>query len=241
MEVCVVMSEILLDLNPLEVRAALEGRLKAIRRPLWPQPHPGFLARGLAGIAPQWPMQNGFLWFMRDNMSELVPSQYGAPGDVLVGREAWTIPDRAQPCVRCGVIHPATHLDGCPYATYPALYRADFDEQSAQGLKWRRADTMPEWAIRLRLKVLDPQIQRIQAVTEAQALEEGFRSDPGPTPEEIFEMSREEPALALALGAGQFPAKFMLISTWNLDYKERPTLYWKANPFTWRSAVEVLR
>jgi hypothetical protein len=50
-------------------------------RAIKPQPHPAFLARGVCGVVPQWPMQDGVRWFMADNLSELVPCPYGKPGD----------------------------------------------------------------------------------------------------------------------------------------------------------------
>ena len=69
-----------LKLTRAESRAYAAGE-RRFWRAMKPQPHPGFLARGVLGVVPQWPQQDGVRWFMGDGMSELVSSPYGKPGD----------------------------------------------------------------------------------------------------------------------------------------------------------------
>lgn len=69
------------------VRATLEDRKTHTRRTMRPQPAPGFLKRGVVGVVPQWPMQDGVRWFMADGCSELIKCPYGKPGDRLWVRE----------------------------------------------------------------------------------------------------------------------------------------------------------
>lgn len=54
------------------------------RRIMKPQPHPAFLARGVHGVVPQWPNQDGVRWFMQDGMSELVKCPYGRPASLTL-------------------------------------------------------------------------------------------------------------------------------------------------------------
>lgn len=69
------------------VRSILEHRKTHTRRIMKPQPSKAFLDRGLASVVPQWPMQDGVRWFMRDGLSELVKCPYGKPGDRLWVKE----------------------------------------------------------------------------------------------------------------------------------------------------------
>lgn len=71
---------------------------------------------------------------------------YGQPGDVLWVRETW--------------------FD----AGYYFIYRADSTDD---GFKWRPSIFMPKVASRLKLKVTDIRVERVQDITEEDALREG--------------------------------------------------------------------
>lgn len=53
-----------------------------------------------------------------------------------------------------------------------AIFRASFD-RSGPGTSWRSSATMPRWASRLTLRVTDVRVQRVQDITEEDALAEG--------------------------------------------------------------------
>lgn len=133
------------------VRALLQGRKSQTRRVLNPQP------LGIARaerIAPRsWRI---FPWFDRCSVEFKAPSY--APGDRLYVREAF-----------------------CPRLGYPAPiakphYRADDDRPEWRGL-WKPSFHMPRWASRLTLNVTEVRVQRLQEISEADAVAEGCEHD----------------------------------------------------------------
>lgn len=145
---------------------------------------------------------------------------HGNPGDRLWVREAWAMPANLQPCIRCGIIHPATHLDGCPYITYPAIYKADFDTLGADEVKWRNAMFMPRWASRLTLELTAVRVERLQEISEEDARAEGCASVDASADEKAFMGSD-----------GQWTEKFAYMMMWDsINGKKAP---WESNPFVW--------
>ena len=87
-----------------------------------------------------------------------VRSPYGGPGDRLWVRETWA---------------PAG------YSVLPTLYRADGDEQPTLDGRWRPSIHMPRWASRITLEVTGVRVERLQAITEADAVAEGLENHGG--------------------------------------------------------------
>lgn len=130
------------------------------RRIMKPQPHPAFLARGVFSVVAQWPQQDGFRWFMRDGCSELVKSPF-RPGLRLWVKEALK----------------TTRRHG------PVLYAADGKTALCCGMTdnpwpWKRktqpAMYCPRRFSRLTLEITQVRVQPLQAITEQDALAEGF-------------------------------------------------------------------
>lgn len=92
------------------------------------------------------------------------PLAKALPGDRLWARECWSDQD-----CRPG----------------EAMYRASairdglLPEEKAE-MRWRPSIHMPRWASRLTLVVEEVRVQRIQKISEADALAEGVEFDPGP-------------------------------------------------------------
>lgn len=60
----------------------------------------------------------------------------------------------------------------------PVFYRADDGSAECHGVDWRSSRFMPRWASRITLTVTDVRVQRLQEISEADALAEGvFRRE----------------------------------------------------------------
>lgn len=106
--------------------------------------------------------------YWQDKNGDLRPIEsacpYGAPGDRLWVRETWS---------RDGCQHKCGHL-GCH-----TIYRADsIDAIGAYGcVKWKPSIHMPRWASRIDLEVTGVRVERLQGISEADAVEEGIREE----------------------------------------------------------------
>lgn len=102
---------------------------------------------------------------------------YGKPGERLWVREAWA------------------DLEQLSDGNYQrqAIYRADDIEQygdedepvnvTAPGMRWRPSIHMPRWASRILLEIVSVRVERLQAISDADAIAEGcsgYRPDDDP-------------------------------------------------------------
>lgn len=92
---------------------------------------------------------------------------YGKPGDRLWVRETWQVTDW---------IHPSNDEWGY-------IYRADTEnaeawESSDSEWKWRPSIHMPRAASRILLEVVDVRVERVQEISEADAIAEGVERHP---------------------------------------------------------------
>jgi hypothetical protein len=176
------------------VRAILEGRKTQTRRVVKPQPSPSsdsvFL--GTDGI---WRFSHPTLRGPVSHEADDVRCPYGHPGDRLWVRETWGY--------RCTAWHgakPDTHTHTIEYQADGA--RIDFDREinDASGLPkqrkcradedyqeyyrdyltrywkaWRPSIHMPRWAGRILLEVVSVRVERLQDISEADAMAEGIR------------------------------------------------------------------
>jgi len=112
----------------------------------------------------------------------LAECPYGQPGDRLWVREAWRLPSifSAPSC--------------CTYAHDLTLHAADGRNNPAT--TWQNIMLMPRWASRILLEITDVRIERLQSISEADALAEGVKHceaelDTGGywyAPEELYSM-----------------------------------------------------
>lgn len=158
-----------------EVRAILEGRKSQTRRVIKPQPQPnGIWSKSLGDFLclideypPSATIWNG-AWLGAD-AGELNCCPYGIPGDRMWARETW--------------FHDFEHNR--------TFYRADADRDGtvpylvsgAGGFgggvgnahidRWRPSIHMPRWASRLTLEIKSVRVERVQEISEEDALAEG--------------------------------------------------------------------
>jgi hypothetical protein len=88
---------------------------------------------------------------------------YALPGDLLIGRECW-----------------AESVPGCEFQGGFA-YRADHNDKRGDGpshpMRWRPSIHMPDRAARIRRRVVSVTVERLQDITEADAVREGVERD----------------------------------------------------------------
>lgn len=159
------------------VRALLEGRKTQTRCVLKPQPPKGADLVGLygPGLTAVFDTDKGADWTQRLRF---------IPGDRLWVREAFGYGQRPDPFEGC--------VDGIEYRADEAylqehdflpLYRPKtpegfcYGEVSTPG--WRPSIHMPRWASRLTLLVTDVRVQRLQDISEEDAIAEGIDWDDG--------------------------------------------------------------
>ncbi|MBK5061752.1 hypothetical protein [Paraburkholderia domus] len=111
--------------------------------------------------------EQGGIWHTRTGDSLMCP--YGQPGDRLWVREAW-----------CHLSDVRTADPGGDALQRRVFYRADYpgdtlmhDDDPAERIKWRSSRFMPRWASRLTLEIVSARVERVQDISEADAIAEG--------------------------------------------------------------------
>lgn len=95
------------------------------------------------------------------------PCPYGYPGDRLWVRETWTwIPWQKE-----GTIKVSYGADGAQREVLPY---PNWNGRLCKLNEWRPSIFMPRWASRLTLEITDVRVQRVEEISEADALAEGI-------------------------------------------------------------------
>ncbi|MDO9053819.1 MAG: hypothetical protein Q8K43_10455 [Sulfurimicrobium sp.] len=137
------------------MRALLDGSKAQTRRIVKPQPD--YFACG-------WPCVFGKCCFERNCLSShkdnkhliVLKSPFGKTGDQLWVRETW-----------------ARHPDYSNNAVYRADPECKYDVD-----KWTPSIHMPRWASRIQLEITGVRVERLQDISEADALSEGVNVHP---------------------------------------------------------------
>ncbi|KSK89380.1 hypothetical protein [Pseudomonas aeruginosa] len=157
------------------VRAILEGRKTVTRRVVKPQPD--FLGSMVDPYTPFKTLDAG--------LHARITCPYGEPGDRLWVRETWTdvnmcgapaLAYRADEDIRDLMEEPgflddrgAFNYDDPRVKPYPfACWYAELDQA-----RWRPSIHMPRWASRILLEITSVRVERLQDISEKQALAEG--------------------------------------------------------------------
>lgn len=153
------------------VRALLAGTKTQTRRRLKPQPEsPRVGGAGL--MRGRWVWRDGYDGFPLGPI--YMPFE---PGDRLWVREAFTCEGQSEG---------------------EALFRATVDDDTGYyteeiaEIRWRSPIHMPRWASRLTLIVTDVRVQRLQDISEEDAVAEGCNSFPVPEGNEVRRMSARD-------------------------------------------------
>ncbi|HEP8462360.1 TPA: hypothetical protein VDT99_004685 [Pseudomonas aeruginosa] len=144
------------------VRAILEGRKTVTRRVVKPQPD--FLG---SMVDPNTPFKT-----LDAGLHARITCPYGEPGDRLWVREAWAADAQVD------AIAPRDLSQG-----EPIWYPADFSVRQtgcsmiSKG-RGRPSIHMPRWASRVLLEITAVRVERLQDISEEQALAEGVHGEP---------------------------------------------------------------
>lgn len=120
-----------------------------------------------------------------DHDSTIVRCPYGKPGDRLWVRETFSeIPDQK----------PSGYFTDPKWINRKYWYAADNDKPTWGG-KWKPSIFMPRDACRILLEITDIRVERLQEITEEDAIAEGFVAGDG-HPENGFHTESPYPAVA---------------------------------------------
>lgn len=201
------------------VRALLAGTKTQTRRAVKPQPianHRGKFAFTTftddEGVESYW--VNSPLWGP-------VRCPYGKPGDRLWVREnGWERPERTPRMMRDGAdTWERYYYDADGYTDL------ELDQFREWGFKRRPSIHMPRWASRITLEITGVRVDRLQDISEADAIAEGCDSFPG--------IKHDDDAAALArIGPVDFDS-FPIARYAALWESINGPGSWDANPWVW--------
>lgn len=196
------MSERGMIFNAEMVNAILSGRKTQTRRPIkWKQTR--FTEIGEREDGSNWPWSED---------TEKVcdywhPCPFGAVGDRIWVRETWA---------EAGASAPDLKLYR---ANYPAHVPTHYENvPPAEDVRWTPSIHMPRWASRITLEITDVRVERVQDISQIDAIAEG-----GPPDHPSFsKISRE-------MGFSDWPRSWFAQTWWGIYGREA----WNTNPWVW--------
>jgi len=148
------------------VRAILDGRKTQTRRIM--KPVPTFNAGGAILDA-----DGGQEDYVEPHWVFPKTCKYGKEGDTLWVRETWGAvwpADEPVPLRQCEIEYRADLPPGC--TDRPGEWPAD-ESNCPEAPRWRPSIHMPRWASRITLRITDIRVERLQDISEDDALAEG--------------------------------------------------------------------
>lgn len=261
------------------VREILERRKTQTRRVMVPQPNPSLdyvkgrtisrfrcvslVPPGKPGY-PEWQAEDhtGPIDAFpdgRDSVKAEIGCPYGAPGDRLWVRETWGCPEADHPRA-VGGRKPAQG-DRLVYAANPSDAYQWRGGPGCSDFVWRPSIHMPRWASRITLEVTDIRAQRLQEISEEDAIAEGMlwqeptdadrewarqRFEDGESSDPTIEGVWIAPGTDNGFSPEGHREKWATTArdafrlTWDAINGTRG-LGWEANPWVWCVSFEVLR
>lgn len=149
------------------VRAILEGRKTQTRRVAKLN-----IAGRLGRLSSQW---------HPEHPGAVAVCPYGQPGDRLWVRETWAV-QRAEPCEPHERDWQDLHSPIIRYLADGATRKVQGNRSTGSGIyhgpveKTRVSIHMPRWASRILLEITDVRVERVQAIDDGDALEEGIHT-----------------------------------------------------------------
>lgn len=201
------------------VRALLAGTKTQTRRIVKPQPFSvALVASGNHLFDYRTDLNDYSRVVPMDKAVTLCP--YGAPGDRLWVRETWA------------VSHALDHLKPreVPKGSGLVYYAAT---ENLGGLLKRPSIFMPRWACRITLEVTGVRVERLQAISEGDAIAEGVEWNKCPTHQ--TQQSVDAQAMARRIGmAAHYEAEIDYPGGYRLLWESiNGPASWDANPWVW--------
>ena len=147
---------------------------------------------------------------------------YGQPGDRLWVREAHAFVPEPAYRRSTGIyqqINPSDAYEAC-------VYRENFDR--ARNFPWRPSIHMPRWASRILLEITDVRVERLQDISEEQALTEGVHYD---SPHRAY----------FGTDTGGIACNSARCAFADLWQSINGPGSWDANPFVWAVSFKVIQ
>lgn len=211
------MKERPINLKAWEVRAFREGRKTQIRRVVKPR----------VG----WPKEDGEDTGNPSESSRWIdwgPCQLGKPGDRLWARETW------QAWRLCSVEYDEWDVCDGPPSTIHERYsnpKVEYAATSECFAPWRPSTQMPRWASRLTLEIVSARVERVQEISEEDAVKMGIENMVG-------SVSGEPGHWKCYTSGGTFGPKFAKESFRTLWESDNSPDSWTRNDWVWVAEVK---
>jgi hypothetical protein len=130
-----------------------------------------------------------------------------------------------------------THWYFQEHNTGSIIYKATKPERVANHLKWRPSIFMPRWACRLILEIIDIRVERVQSISEQDAIAEGtgygFQMNAGwPNYEDINKSG--------ICNSTYDDVRMSFASLWDTINKKRG-YGWDKNPYVWVLEYKIIK
>lgn len=191
------------------VRAILDGRKTMTRRIVKPHRSDDSFVIVEQPNGDWWPFrsEDGESFVMTDGCEYPFDCPYGQPGDKLWCRETWGL--HAFDDETCWYTWSGAGKDASTLEDWAITYRADWGP-CQDGCHWRSSIHMPRWASRITLEITGVHVERLQDISEADAIAEGCTN-------------------SLHLGGGRFANENFAHLWWQINGDGS----WEANPWVW--------
>jgi hypothetical protein len=151
----------------------------------------------------EWLLNPDIGWsdeYIKDPENALIEEcPYGQVGDKLWVKETWW----------------------CPQKGLPVAYKANLEPQQAERQIWKSSLFMPRWASRILLEITEVRAERLQEITEEDAIKEGCKE-------------------GITMPGGHYTAKWYFRALW--DFLNAKRGYgWDKNPWVWVISFELVK
>ena len=177
--------------------------------------------------------QGGSLRDLSETLSRYSP--YGVPGDALWVREAWRLHERFSDVAR--IVYSASKNQSWTEAheDYPVHLAGPM----APSVGFKPSIHMPRWASRLRLQITDVRVERLQDISEADALAEGVEMETADPP--FYYVPGIWPHSITAVGVEEFGRIPHAVRSYAKLWEHiNGKGSWDANPWVWAVSFEVV-